>query len=150
VPPDPERSICVTIRNDIGDLVLVRDALKRFGVEHAVGPKTLTQLQVTLDEIVSNIIKYAWPAGGAHELSVRMSAEADSVCIEVIDDGRPFDPRSVPAPHPNTTRRRARPGGLGIHMVRQLVDEIAYRRTDDRNHVLVTKRCGAAARTRAD
>jgi anti-sigma regulatory factor (Ser/Thr protein kinase) len=145
VPSESERSVCVTIRNEIGDLAIVRDALRRFCADHAVDHRTLMQLQVTLDEIVSNIIKYAWPEGGVHELTVSMSAAADSVRIEVIDDGRAFDPRSAPRPHPSSARRRARPGGLGIHMVRQLVDEIAYRRADDRNHVLVTKRCDSPA-----
>jgi anti-sigma regulatory factor (Ser/Thr protein kinase) len=128
------------MRNEIADLAILRDALRRFCVEHGVGRRTLTQLHVTLDEIVSNIIKYAWPQGGAHELCVRMTAEGDTIRIEVIDDGQPFDPRTAPEPRPNPSRRRTRPGGIGIHLVRQLVDEIAYRRADNRNHVVVTKR----------
>ncbi len=148
--PDSERSTCVTIRNEIGDLAILRDALRRFCVEHGVARKTRMQLHVTLDEIVSNIIKYAWPEGGAHELSVRMSAGAGSVRIEVIDDGRAFDPRTAPEPRPNAARRRARPGGIGIHLVRQLVDEIAYRRANNRNHIVVMKRCDAAAPAAGD
>jgi anti-sigma regulatory factor (Ser/Thr protein kinase) len=134
-------STCVAIRNEIGELAILRDALRRFCLEQGVGRKTLLQLHVTLDEIVSNIIKYAWPDGGAHELCVRMSAIDDTIRIEVIDDGQPFDPRTAPVPRP---ARRARPGGIGIHLVRQLVDEIAYHRADNRNHVVVTKRRDAA------
>jgi anti-sigma regulatory factor (Ser/Thr protein kinase) len=137
----------VTIRNEIGDLAILGEALRRFCAEHAVGRRTLMQLHVTLDEIVSNIIKYAWPEGGAHELSVRMSAAANVIRIEVIDDGRAFDPRTAPEPRPHVSRRRAGPGGIGIHLVRQLVDEIAYDRADNRNHVVVTKRCDAKRRS---
>jgi anti-sigma regulatory factor (Ser/Thr protein kinase) len=140
---DSGQSTCVSIRNEIGELAILRDALRRFCLEHGVGRRTLMQLHVTLDEIVSNIIKYAWPEGGAHELSVRMSATANAIRIEVIDDGRAFDPRTAPRPHPHVARR-ARPGGIGIHLVRQLVDEIAYHRADNRNHVVVTKRRHAA------
>ncbi len=106
------------------------------------------QLHVTLDEIVSNIIKYAWPEGGAHELSVCMSAEANTIRIEVVDDGQAFDPRIAPAPPASVARRRAQPGGVGIHLVRQLVDEIAYHRGDGRNHVVVTMRCDASRQPR--
>lgn len=140
----------MTIRNEIGELAILRDALRRFCAEQGVPRKTRLQLHVTLDEIVSNIIKYAWPEGGAHELSVRMSAEAGCVRIEVIDDGRAFDPRTAPEPRPSAARRRTRPGGIGIHLVRQLVDEIAYHRADNRNHVIVTKRRGAAAPAAGD
>ena len=141
---DSGQSTSVAIRNEIGELAIVRDALRRFCLEHGVGRKTRMQLHVTLDEIVSNIIKYAWPEGGVHEVSVRMSAEANAIRIEVIDDGQAFDPRTAPVPRPNVAQRRARPGGIGIHRVRQLVDEIAYHRSDNRNHVVVTKRCDAA------
>ena len=55
--------------------------------------------------------------------------------------------RSTRAPRPSRVRPlrdgAVRPGGVGIHMVRQLVDEIAYHRADNRNHVVVTKRCDA-------
>jgi anti-sigma regulatory factor (Ser/Thr protein kinase) len=121
-----------------------------FCAEHAVDRRTLTLLHVTLDEIVSNIIKYAWPEGGAHELSVRMSAAANTIRIEVIDGGQAFDPHTAPEPRANRSRRRARPGGIGIHLVRQLVDEIAYHRADNRNHVVVTKHCDAAAQSHED
>jgi anti-sigma regulatory factor (Ser/Thr protein kinase) len=142
---DSGQSTSVAIRNEIGELAILRDALRRFCLEHGVGRKTRMQLHVTLDEIVSNIIKYAWPEGGAHELLVRMSATPNAIRIEVIDDGQAFDPRTAPSPHPHVARRRARPGGIGIHLVRQLVDEIAYHRADNRNHVVVTKRRDAAA-----
>jgi serine/threonine-protein kinase RsbW len=147
---DSERSTCVTIRNEIGELAVLRDALRRFCTERAVGRKTLIQLHVTLDEIVSNIIKYAWPEGGVHEVSVYMSAEANAIRIEIIDDGQAFDPRKAPAPRSHAPQRQARPGGVGIHLVRQLVDAIAYHRSDNRNHVVVTKRWDATGHSRKD
>jgi serine/threonine-protein kinase RsbW len=142
-----ERTTRVAIRNQIADLAILRDALKTFCTEHAVARKTLLQLQVTLDEVVSNIIKYAWPEGGTHELSVRLTARSDGIQIEVVDDGRAFDPRSAPAPASERTRAgRRRPGGVGLQMVKQLVDDIQYFRSGGRNHVVLTKRCSGAAR----
>jgi anti-sigma regulatory factor (Ser/Thr protein kinase) len=74
-----------------------------------------------------------------------MSATPNTIRIEVIDDGQAFDPRTAPSPRTHVAPRRARPGGIGIHLVRQLVDEIAYQRADNRNHVVVTKRRDAVA-----
>jgi serine/threonine-protein kinase RsbW len=148
VLPESERPTCVTIRNEMSELAVLSDALRQFCVQHAVGRRTGVQLHVTLDEIVSNIIKYAWPEGGAHELSVCMSAEADTIRVEVVDDGKAFDPRTAPPPPATVARRRVRPGGIGIHLVRQLVDEIAYHRGDGRNHVVVTMRRDASRQPR--
>ena len=139
MPPYYEPSTSFTIRNEIDDLAILRDGLNRFCAEHAVSHRTVTQLQVALDEIVSNIIKYAWPDGGTHELSVRMTAGAHSIQMEVVDDGQPFNPLTAPAPEQQLSRRR-RPGGLGIHMTKQLVDDIAYFRENDCNHIRLTKR----------
>ena len=141
MPSRVERSTRIAIRNKIAELAALREALKRFCTEHAIDEKTVTQLQVSLDEVVSNVIKYAWPEGGMHELSVRMTAIEHGVRIEVVDDGRAFDPRAARAPEPRKPGRRIRPGGVGIHMVRQLVDEIEYFRHEGRNHVVLTKRC---------
>ena len=141
-----DRCTRLAIRNEIADLAILREALRQFGIEHAVARRTLMQLQVTLDEIVSNIIKYAWPEGGTHEVAVRMSTREDDIEIEVIDDGQPFDPRTVPAPEQSRPGRRRKPGGVGIHMVKQLVDDIEYFRSGSCNHIVLTKRYRAASR----
>jgi anti-sigma regulatory factor (Ser/Thr protein kinase) len=137
----------LAIRNEMAELAILREALKRFCAQHAIGDKILMQLQVTLDEVVSNIIKYAWPEGGAHEVLVQMAVGPKAIQIEVVDDGQAFDPRSVPAPARITRGSSPRPGGIGIHMVKQLVDDVAYTRTNGRNHTTLTKRWNARART---
>jgi serine/threonine-protein kinase RsbW len=105
----------------------------------------MLQLQVVIDEIVSNVIKYAWPEGGTHKLNVRISAQGDEVHVEVIDDGQAFDPLTVPPPRPAAPGRRPQPGGVGIHMVRQLVDALVYERSGERNHIVIKKRCASCA-----
>ena len=131
---------CFTIRNEIAELATLRVGLNRFCTAHAVAGKTVTQLQVVLDEIVSNIIKYAWPDGGKHELSVRISASAKSIQMEVVDDGQAFDPLTARAPDHTPPERRRRPGGVGIHITKQLVDDISYFRDHGCNHIVLTKR----------
>jgi anti-sigma regulatory factor (Ser/Thr protein kinase) len=140
VPPYYEPSKSFTIRNEIGELEVLRAGLNRFCADNAVAQNTVTQLQVVLDEIVSNVIKYAWPEGGAHELSVTLTAGAHSLQMEVVDDGRAFNPLTAPAPQLDVPGSERRPGGVGIHITKQLVDDIAYFREDDCNHILLTKR----------
>jgi len=135
MPQSTARSVEIVIRNDLMELATLRDGLERIGAELGVPGKPLMQLQVALDEIASNVINYGWPDGGNHELRVRITGQQDRI---EVDDGREFDPRQAPAPEPQPAGRR-QPGGLGIHLVKQLVDRLEYERVDGRNRTVVTK-----------
>jgi anti-sigma regulatory factor (Ser/Thr protein kinase) len=138
--PSPEQATDLSIRNDLAELALVRDSLERIGAELGVPSKPLMQLQVALDEIASNVIKYGWPDGGNHELFVRITGYHDRIEVEIVDDGRAFDPRLAPPPELPPVSRRRKPGGVGIHMTKQLVDRIEYERIEGRNRTVMTKR----------
>jgi serine/threonine-protein kinase RsbW len=140
MPPAPEQTVNVTIRNDAADLTSVTDTVERVGVEAGIPAKTVMQLQVVLDEVLSNVVKYAWPGGEAHEFFVRINVRDGGIEITITDHGRPFNPLDHPPPKPPLEGRRPLPGGVGIHMVRQLVDSIEYVRFDGRNQVTLTKR----------
>jgi serine phosphatase RsbU (regulator of sigma subunit)/anti-sigma regulatory factor (Ser/Thr protein kinase)/HAMP domain-containing protein len=139
------KTVDVVIANDLGELAQVTAAMERIGAEHAIPARALTQLQVALDEVLSNIIKYAWPHGGAHDIRVRFALAAGEVKIEVIDDGTMFDPLRAAAPERTPPMQRPRQGGVGIHLVKQLVDEIDFARIGDRNHLTLIKRCVVSA-----
>ena len=131
----------LVIRNEVEELAILSEAMARIGVEHGLAPKPLFQLQVALDEMVSNVVKYGWPEGGSHEVWVRITVGTGQVEIEIADDGTAFDPLAAPAPQGPLPGRRPKPGGLGIHMVRQFMDKLEYTRIDGRNHLKMTKQC---------
>jgi len=131
----------LVIGNDIAQIARVSEAMDRVAAEHRIAPKPLVQLQVALDEMVSNVIKYAWPQGGTHTLQVRIEVARGQVRIDISDDGRPFDPRDAPAPQTLLPGQRPRPGGLGVYMVRQFMDRFEYARIDNVNRLTMIKRC---------
>ena len=140
------RSIEIQMRNEVSESARVRDALERLGEELPIPAHVLMQLQVALDEIVSNVIKYSWSDGAKHEFLVRIIVDKETATLDIIDDGVAFDPRSAPDLDALPADRRPHLGGRGIHMVRKLVDGFDYRRIDGRNHTTLTKYCviGAA------
>ena len=138
VPQPTAQSVEIVIRNSIAELANLRDGLERIGAELGVPGKPLMQLQVALDEIASNVIKYGWPDGGNHKLCVRISGQQDRIEVEIVDDGREFDPRQAPPSEPQPAGRR-QPGGLGIHLIKQLVDRLEYKRVGGRNRTVMTK-----------
>ena len=91
-------TVDVRIRNDVSDIVIVHDALDNLAREFRIPTRALTELQVALDEIVSNVTKYSWDDEGEHEFLVRITVQPGSVDLEIFDDGREFDPVTAPSP----------------------------------------------------
>jgi serine/threonine-protein kinase RsbW len=144
------RSVDLVIHNDLSEIAVVRDTLDRLGSELAVPAPALMQLQVALDEIVSNVVKYSWPDGSKHKFLVRITVRETGVALDIFDDGQPFDPLGTPEPDWPPAGQRPRPGGVGIHMIKKLVDDLAYERIDGRNHISLTKKCAVGAVPKED
>ena len=135
------RTVDLWIHNDLSEIGTLREALDNLARELGIPARALMQLQVALDEVASNVVKYSWDDGGRHQFLVRITVHPGEVNLEFFDDGRAFDPLSAPQPVLPTGRQRPRPGGLGIHMVRKLVDSFSYERIDGRNHTTLSKKC---------
>lgn len=114
-----------------------REALERFCAEEGLKPDDRWRLQVAFDEIVSNIARHA-----ARERQVDIHAafrhDGATVQMDIEDDGPPFDPLAQPAPNVIAPLQERVPGGLGIMLVRQLMDRVEYRR-EGRNIVRLTR-----------
>jgi anti-sigma regulatory factor (Ser/Thr protein kinase) len=138
-PMDPAqtRTIELTMRNELAEMAQLRDTVDRCAAELAMPAKALFQLQVALDELVSNVIRYAWPSGGSHQFLVRVTLGPCAAKVEVIDDGVSFDPRRSAPQAPSEGKLSI--GGRGITMLRTLVDGIDYARIDNRNHTTLHK-----------
>ena len=133
------RPIDLIIQNKLSEISVVRDKLDQLVAELRVPAEAMMPLQVALDEIVSNVVKYSWPDGGAHELLVRITVNANGISLDIFDDGRPFDPCQAPEPDARPAGERPTPGGVGIQMVKKLVDGLTYERAHGRNHTRMTK-----------
>jgi serine/threonine-protein kinase RsbW len=129
----------IVIRNKLAELAALTAAMERVGADFGMPAEALYQLQVALDEMVSNVIKYAWAEADAHDIEICIRARDDGVEVEIIDDGRMFDPRNAPERDKPLPGQRPRPGGVGVQMAKQLVDRIGYQRIGVRNHTTLTK-----------
>jgi anti-sigma regulatory factor (Ser/Thr protein kinase) len=133
-------AIDITIVNQGGQLARVAGLLDRLGAEHHLAPEVLADMQVALDEVLRNIMNYAYTDKAEHEIHIRLQV-LDNVLDAVIeDDGAPFDPLAIPAPDISKPLRERRVGGVGIHFVRKLMDEVAYNRAGERNRLVLRKR----------
>jgi len=113
--------------------------LTEFGQHHGLAAKVVHDLNLALEKIFTNIISYGYTDNREHEIRVRLSIRPGEVRAEVEDDGQPFNP--LEAPEPDTTKPLAERtiGGLGIHLVRRLMDGLEYQRHEGKNLLVMKK-----------
>lgn len=96
------------------------------------GARKLHDIELALEEALVNIINYAYPeATGSIELTCKY--EEGSLLIEIVDTGTPFNVLSMPAPDTTSDIQERTIGGLGIHFMKKLMDDVAYRREEHKN-----------------
>ncbi|HEV2336345.1 MAG TPA: ATP-binding protein [Stellaceae bacterium] len=92
------------------------------------------KMTLAVEEAVANAISHAF-AGlpPPHSITVRLDIAAQSIAAEIIDNGRPFDPTEAADPDLSAPLVARDPGGLGIHLMRRMVDRLSYRRGEGKN-----------------
>ena len=132
----------ITIGADPGQVARVNAAFAEFADAHAVPVSVRRSMNVVLDELLTNTLSYAFPAGGREsgEVTVDVELGPDRLSVTLSDDGSPFDPFGTAAPDTAPSVEERRIGGLGIHLVRRMMDEFSYHRSADRNVVTLAKR----------
>lgn len=133
------------IANRLAELERVRLWVEQFGAAHALPGPVLTSLLVSFDEVLNNIISYGYSDERVHEILVSVALRGDAVVAEVEDDGIAYDPLGAPPPDLSGGLGERSPGGLGVHFVKMLNDEVAYERRGDRNRLKFSKRMPGAS-----
>jgi len=118
----------------------VRGFVEDFVLRHAVALDEQHRLMIVLEELITNLAKYGYrdrPAGSAE---VRLQLDESRLTLEVVDDGDPFDPLEAPPPDFDAPLEERAVGGLGLHIMRALADEVSYRRAGERNVLQLMRR----------
>ena len=107
----------------------VAAALETFCAAERLPEDTAWRLRVALDEIVANIVSHGATSDNPGAIDVWFRRDGDIVEVRIADDGVPFDPLQRPAPNLTAPLEDRRPGGLGIVLVKALMDDVRYERT---------------------
>ena len=126
-------SLSQTIGNTLTSLPPLTTAVNRFLDQHTVPHEAIFRVNLAIEEIVTNIIKYGYDDTAAHTITVHLALFPDTIRLQLKDDGHPFDPLQTPAPDIHVPLDQRKVGGLGLHLVRETVSRIAYRRENGAN-----------------
>jgi serine/threonine-protein kinase RsbW len=138
----PVPRLTVRVAATPAGLQLAAAEFNRFLAEHQGHEAGSWPLQVALDEILSNIVHHATAGQEAGFIDIAVALRDDAVELMVSDDGPAFDPLQLPEPRVSAPLEDRGPGGLGVHLVRRLMDRVEYRRDGGRNCLVMTWRPG--------
>jgi len=135
-------SVSAVFVNQRTEIERVVEFAERFGEEHQFPAELVMTMHLVLDELVANIINHGYDDTAEHQIHVTLGADGSELTIRVEDDGRPFDPLQVPPPDLDLPLEERPVGGLGIHLVRSVMDAVEYQRHGDRNILTMRKTIG--------
>lgn len=130
----------LSIRNDDRELSRMSLWLRGFAADSGISSDRAADLELCLNELVTNIIHHAFADDREHEIQIAVERAAGEIWTTIEDDGRPFDPLTSVLPEPARSLEKASIGGWGIPIVRALADHLVHERRDGKNRVTFTIR----------
>jgi serine/threonine-protein kinase RsbW len=144
------KTVETTIANRLIDLPRVSRIVDEMAAAYHLAPGVATDMNVALDEVLTNIITHGYSDDRLHEIRIRLTLDEDMFEATVEDDGKAFNPLTIPPPDVRASLRDRPVGGLGIHFVRSLMTEVAYSFVDNHNRLLLRLRLVEATEADAD
>jgi serine/threonine-protein kinase RsbW len=126
----------LALNAEVSSLATMVDAIEGYAAKHAVQQDKTMDLILALDEVVTNVIRH----GGLtarDTIAVTIDLGDDAISAVVEDHGSAFDPLHDAPPHASGSLEERPLGGLGLHIVRSIMNELSYQRVDGRNRLLM-------------
>lgn len=125
--------------NDISEISRITGFVNEIAEELSLSPDYVFNLNLVLEEAVANVIQYAYPKKIADDISLTASMNDNSIIFTLTDSGEPFDPTKVPDADVNLSAEDRRIGGLGIFLIRNIMNKVEYQRIEGKNIFTLTK-----------
>ena len=127
------------LKNSLSELDFLCENLEKYGQKIGLSKKLVFEINLALDELFTNIISYGFNDDQEHLIKVTIKPQTEVLCLRIEDDGIPFNPIEFETPDVACSVENCKIGGLGIHIMRKLMDDIIYQRSDDKNILTLKK-----------
>lgn len=143
-PETPSTTLRAECRGRLSDIPALSATVEAFCLAHGVEAPTAHKLVLGLEELLTNLAVHGTPGDGplgrasadaAHRVTVVVTLQHNRLLLHYEDSGAAFDPLSVPTPDLEQPLAARPIGGLGVHLLRTLMDEVTYARVNERNRV---------------
>lgn len=130
----------IKLKNNIDEIQKINRFLDEFAREHNLTIQIRQSLNLSLEEVFANIILHGYAQEQDHEIIFYFDYSDSTVFITFEDEGIPFNPLNVEKPDLDGALEDRTVGGLGIHLVRSLMDQVTYTRKDNKNILTLKKK----------
>ena len=132
--------LSISLDNHLAELERLYQVLWRFGKEQGLPHDVINTMNLALEEIVTNVILHGYDGKDKRQILIRCFIQDGAVIAEVEDDGKPFNPLNFPEPDTSQTLEDRPLGGLGIQLVRKVMDSLDYTYQEGKNYIRLRKR----------
>ena len=130
----------IILENEISEIGKLNDFIKETGSEFSLSPEVIFNLNLILEEAVANIINYAYPKEKKEKIYLSARLQEGSIVLVLTDTGKEFDPTMAPEADVTLSADERQIGGLGIFLIRQIMNEVKYERIEGKNILTLAKK----------
>lgn len=135
------KRLSLSLSTKLDQLERIYEAVDDLGEAEEWPPAMVYQIKLVLEELGVNIVKHGHDSDPDHQFEIVLDSDTDALTIELRDEGRAFNPLTdSPEPDVDSGLEDRPVGGLGIYLVRTMMDELSYRREDNQNILTIVKR----------
>jgi serine/threonine-protein kinase RsbW len=134
-----KHKVSFKLKSKLSELDTLYEHLERFGQSIGLSSKCIFEANLALDELFTNIISYGFDDTDEHIIKITIAHQNDHVVFCIEDDGVPFNPTKAKIPDLACTIEECKIGGLGIHLAKNLMDEVCYQRCKNKNILTLKK-----------
>lgn len=127
------------LKNEISEISKLAIFIDEIAEEMCLGPELVFNLNLVLEEAVSNVILYAYPKEEHQEIVLLVRKKDDSIIFVLTDSGKEFDPTLAPDADITLSAEERQIGGLGIFLIRQIMNKVEYQRINGQNVLTLEK-----------
>lgn len=128
------------LHNDVQQIELLAEYIDSIADETGINPSLAMSLNLALEEAVTNVIMYAYPEGTDGTVDIITEANDGLLTFIIKDSGKAFDPTQKEDADVTLSAEERQIGGLGIFLVKQIMDTVNYQRIDSQNILTLTKK----------
>ena len=129
----------IILHNDVQEVPVMTEFVEKTAEQAHLDPSTTMTLTLAIEEAVANIMKYAYPEGEVGSIEINATINEGSLSFTIKDSGAPFDPTQVKKADITLSAEDREIGGLGIHLIRNIMDTVEYHHTSNQNILTLTK-----------
>ena len=136
---DASHAYSFGLKNDLEELSILRHHVKNFGQMTGLSDNCLFEINLCLDELFTNIVTYGFDDDRHHLIQFTLQLDKNMLTLDVEDGGIPFNPLTKKESCVPIDPKNIKIGGLGIHIVKKLTNDICYQRNRGKNHLTLRK-----------